>query len=213
MSSFEQSLGAEGGLVVSTGGYSGGMDYTQTPVVSQVHGLGVWTLGLVGRTAGPDSVLAMAVGILLVALVIYVLVFFVWGHVAAMSEGYKVSGTGSNNLGFYGSPSDNLKVSGFQDAGRIAQQRWEMRDTFQNSRDTPYFAESSNETLRREDRETEAMRALAKINQERQRRSTDGDVDPLPFGPFYKEWIKAHPLSTDKLESYTDFNPDELVAY
>ena len=48
--------------------------------------------------------------------------------------------------------------------------------------------------LSMENREREAVQALAKINQERLRRASEHDdgMSPLPWGPFWAEWQKTH---------------------
>lgn len=67
---------------------------------------------------------------------------------------------------------------------------------FVNSREGPYFPDATNRVLRMENREKEAVRALGKINQERQRRAaedTEGTA-ALAWGPFWKEWKSTHPV-------------------
>lgn len=64
--------------------------------------------------------------------------------------------------------------------------------TFMNNRDAPYFPDVTNDVLRREDMEAEAVRALAKINQERIRRAPPSDSAPLEWGPFWDEWRQTH---------------------
>jgi len=64
--------------------------------------------------------------------------------------------------------------------------------SFINSRDAPYFPDVTNDVLRREDMEAEAVRALAKINQERVRRAPPSDSAPLEWGPFWDEWRQTH---------------------
>jgi hypothetical protein len=64
--------------------------------------------------------------------------------------------------------------------------------TFMNNRDAPYFPDVTNDVLRREDMEAEAVRALAKINQERVRRAPPSDSAPLEWGPFWDEWRQTH---------------------
>ena len=65
-------------------------------------------------------------------------------------------------------------------------------------RDAPIFSEMPNDVVRREDREMEAVRALAAINQERLRRTASEDVvdpnAPLQWKPFWNEWQASHPL-------------------
>ena len=67
-----------------------------------------------------------------------------------------------------------------------------MLSTFMNNRDAPYFPDVTNDVLRREDMEAEAVRALAKINQERVRRAPPSDTAPLEWGPFWDEWRQTH---------------------
>ena len=78
---------------------------------------------------------------------------------------------------------------------------------FINSRHAPYFSDVTNDVLRREDTEAEAVRALAKINQERVRRAPPSDSAPLEWGPFWDEWKQTHgstDYTGDMLEGYTD---------
>lgn len=67
---------------------------------------------------------------------------------------------------------------------------------FVNSREGPYFPDVTNRVLRMENREKEAVRALGKINQERQRRAAEDTADTaaLAWGPFWKEWKSTHPV-------------------
>jgi hypothetical protein len=74
---------------------------------------------------------------------------------------------------------------------------WKARQSgFMNGREEPYFPNATNRVLGIENREKEAIRALGKINQERLRRSSEnaGGAPPLPWGPFWSEWKKTHPL-------------------
>jgi len=84
----------------------------------------------------------------------------------------------------YGNDSGGLRF-----AGESSQP---MLSTFMNNRDAPYFPDVTNDVLRREDMEAEAVRALAKINQERVRRATPSDNAPLEWGPFWDEWRQTH---------------------
>lgn len=75
-------------------------------------------------------------------------------------------------------------------------------ERFNTSRETPWFGEVSNRTLRVEDREAAARRALAKVNQERMRRQ---ELAPLSWAEFYEEWKRTHPI-----EGMSDY--DEKLA-
>jgi hypothetical protein len=67
------------------------------------------------------------------------------------------------------------------------------------TREPPIFQEVSVDTLRTEDREREAVAALAKINSERTRRRPDMEYDPLPWKPFWDDWKK------EKTDVYSGF--------
>ena len=85
----------------------------------------------------------------------------------------------------------------------------QLADGFINSREDPYFPEVANYTLGREDREHAAVRALGKINQERIRRAADAadDTKPLPWGPFWEEWKRTHPLDgAEGMSIHPDYN-------
>jgi hypothetical protein len=183
--SADQSFDAfQGGLVVATGG--GGF----SDPIGQLYNIGA-------------AYVANPLGALILVLCLLVFAFFAGliGWSTGYRSGYVVSGTGSNNLSFMSSPSDNLKVSGFQDSGRHAADRYaQMKSGFMNSRETPYFPDVTNRVLRMENREKEAMRALGKINQERLRRASEdtSSTTPLPWGTFWSEWKKTHPMDGEQ---------------
>ena len=114
-------------------------------------------------------------------------------------------------LRFFGEPSDNMKVSGFVDAGDKTKGLWKSRmEQFSGGREAPYFPNVTNRVLRTENREKNAVRALGKINQERMRRRGE---EPLPWGPFWDEWKKTHPLDDDMTEGYNNFRERDLLPY
>jgi hypothetical protein len=70
---------------------------------------------------------------------------------------------------------------------------------FFGSSDDPVYMDSPNSVVRSEDREREAVMALSKINQERQRRISAGEqVGPAtPWPTFWQEWQASRPLDGD----------------
>ena len=118
-------------------------------------------------------------------------------------------------LRFFAEPTDTLKVSGFTDAGARTKALWKSRqEPFSNSREPPYFPGASNRLIRVENREKEATRALAKINQERLRRrashiSDPTSTDPIPWGPFWQEWKNTHPLDGELKEGFASFRSSD----
>lgn len=70
---------------------------------------------------------------------------------------------------------------------------------FFGSSDDPVYMDSPNSVVRSEDREREAVMALSKINQERQRRISAGEqVGPATSWPvFWQEWQASRPLDVD----------------
>lgn len=76
-------------------------------------------------------------------------------------------------------------------------------DSFINSRESPYFPDVTNRVLQMENREKAAIRALGKINQERVRRAAVAEpagTKALPWGPFWSEWKRTHPMPGDGYE-------------
>ena len=123
--------------------------------------------------------------IMLLVIVLILLWWFGWfvGTISGMSDIRFVPGGLSDNLG--------------------------AKQSFMNNRDAPYFPDVTNDVLRREDMEAEAVRALAKINQERVRRAPPSDSAPLEWGPFWDEWRQTHG-STDYASNTEGFNIKEL---
>lgn len=110
-------------------------------------------------------------GYWVIGLIVVCLIFMIWGFTWLGISGY------ANHFG--GPPGLPFRGGG-------------QPSTFINSRDAPYFPDVTNDILKREDMEAEAVRALAKINQERVRRASPSDSDPLPWGPFWEEWKQTH---------------------
>lgn len=135
------------------------------------------------------------VGVFYALLVVILLIVIVIG-VYDKSSGYSVGLHRVNSgpaIRFVGQRSDE----GFRsESGRNTKKLWSSREPFSNSREVPYYPNASNRTLRAENREKEAVRALGKINQERMRRNKGKD-NPLPWGPFWNEWKKTHPLDAE----------------
>ena len=95
---------------------------------------------------------------------------------------------------FASSHSDH--ITNVSQADRAADYAEEVTSSFMNPRESPYFDGVTNRILRMENREKDAVRALGKINQERLRRAAEdtSSTTPLPWGPFWEEWKKTHPL-------------------
>jgi hypothetical protein len=89
-----------------------------------------------------------------------------------------------------GYPSDGMRIPGNLSYGG------NVKSSFLNSREAPYFPDVSNRILRIENREQEAIRAFNKINQTRVSRGGD-DSAPLPWGAFWSEWQATHSNDDD----------------
>ena len=72
-------------------------------------------------------------------------------------------------------------------------------EQFIGGRETPYFSDVTNRVLRLENREKEAIRALAKINQERLRRQAERPDATVPWDSHWAEWKRANPLGEEQL--------------
>ena len=128
------------------------------------------------------------------------------------------TGSGSNNLGFGSVFTGTNQKDSMTDSSRSGNFIMN-RDGFLNSREKPYYPDATNHTLRFENREKAAIRALGKINHERLRRS---DIDlnaPLKWEPFYAEWKKNHPIDGESRSvegmhgEPVGLDPNELVPY
>jgi len=104
--------------------------------------------------------------------------------------------------GYFDSESDSDSESeGFEsetddDLGEYGIEEHEF-ENFVNSREDPYFSTVSSRILSAENRQNNAIRALAKINQERLRRkavTTDKAKEPVPWDVFWPEWQRANEL-------------------
>lgn len=73
------------------------------------------------------------------------------------------------------------------------------RESFIGSRETPYFSDVTNRVLRLENREKEAIRALAKINQEKLRRQAERPDATVPWNSHWNEWKRSNPLGEEQL--------------
>lgn len=71
----------------------------------------------------------------------------------------------------------------------------------------PVYTEAPNNIVRSEDREREAVMALSKINQERQRRMATGEVlgPATSWDKFWPDWQSTHPQDGDGIVL-----PDEI---
>lgn len=72
-------------------------------------------------------------------------------------------------------------------------------EEFIGGRETPYFSDVTNRVLRLENREKDAIRALAKINQERLRRQAERPDATVPWDSHWAEWKRANPLGEEQL--------------
>jgi len=184
--SFDQSM--DGGLVVNTSGgnYSGGNQFTgflaAVPGATSVSQKFGWS---------PSS---GGVFVIVVVLIIIVMFFvLVTKDKFGQEEEFRnILTTGRAGIRFATSPSDN--VSRFSQEDRASDYASDVQSGFINAREPPYFPDVTNRVLRMENREKEAVRALGKINQERLRRASEDShhTNPLPWGPFWKEWKQTH---------------------
>ena len=153
------------------------------------------------------------VGGLMVVMVVMLLVAMQMGYVQCMmdqDDGF----TNKASLPFAGVRDDHFSN---EVVDNLLKRRHES--AFMNSREAPYYDSSPNRTVRMEDRERAAVRALAKINQERLRKSEaaaaleaaeTGVSAPLAWDAFWKEWKINNPLDGEDIsEGYQN----ELNAY
>jgi hypothetical protein len=208
--SFEQSL-SDGGLVVNArGGYNGGYSGGAVPTLQSVGTMFTGVPGvsaithMVGNT-GPT--ITIVIGVLLILLYMFLFTYLVYvGTAAACKKSGFSQFPGAGHPGaiqFAGSNSQiGLGVSGFAQEDRAREYAKQVSSGFMNSRETPYFPDVTNRVLRMENREKEAVRALGKINQERNRRAADdsSSTTALAWGPFWKEWKATHPMDGDITE-------------
>ena len=145
--------------------------------------------------------------------------------IVVVATGPTVSGF-SSTLRHLGAPSHGAyglndyelnstsKAEGFDGMRRDQHAASLMSEGFYGDRTAPHFANATNRVLNKEDRERGAVRALGKINQERLRRATadEDSTTPLPWGPFWSEWKKTHPM--DGEPGYEGFSAKkDLVPY
>lgn len=221
MASFGDSL--EGGLVVNTGGYSGGMVEVPSFIMDAANAV--------------TPPLFSGNGWIMLAYLIVMTFIIVWliiaaargGKLLGFRSGFGLSGSNSGlqtlnsgpNVRFFGRPSQpGLEYSeGFRtDADKTSDLYRQIRSPFINSREQPYFPDVTNRVLRMENREKEAVRALGKINQERLRRASvdSQSTTPLPWEAFWKEWKQTHPLDGEDIpEGMSNFERqmEELPIY
>jgi hypothetical protein len=182
MSAYDLLDSSVGGLVVNTGGYSGGG-----------QGSDVLAMFDFGNVVSEKLGVTHAVGGLIVVLVMMLIVFFLWNPIVSMYA----SLTGFENMHPHNLRSaighSQPSLERFSMADRPGD--WLARKSaFMNGREQPYFPDVTNRVLRMENREKEAVRALGKINQERLRRAAEdsSSTTPLPWGPFWDEWKQTH---------------------
>ncbi len=203
-----------GGLVISRGGYSGGA----LPGADLLTKLSDNTVGKLIALESASQKYWAGFGVLVAIFLIVVFMLHKGGVIKVrllMSEqeralhdaeiAAKIAAKTSE--GYMGSALAH--ASGRDDTGAEfmrtqfpSYSKLNRKSSFMNSREAPYFPDVTNRVLRMENREKEAVRALAKINQERLRRSA-GSVsnNPLQWGAFYDEWKKTHPLGSEGMRS------------
>jgi hypothetical protein len=176
MASLEHSLMHDGGLVVSSGGYDGGSWFTKA-------------CNSVSNTVSEHYVGILVATVVIIGLVLLIF-FLVSGYRSGYTQSQAYSSSGASGR-FMGTTSQIGLGNSTAD-----QDVWDSRDGFLSSREQPYFPDVTNRVLRMENREKEAVRSLGKINQERLRRSAEdsSSTTPMPWGPFWDEWKKTHPL-------------------
>lgn len=188
-----------GGLVVSTGGYSHSGGGTIASYLESA-----------GALVKKHPFVTAFVVLLIILFIMYLVGVFDkelgfrdhagsrLGHLSTRDDGYGEASETNMRLA-YGGVSEGFRD---QDAYNM------IKSGFVNSREAPYFPDVTARVMRMENREKEAIRALGKINQERQRRSTDNE--PLEWGPFWKEWKNNHPMGGE----VEGFNPTkDLIPY
>lgn len=165
-------------VVDREGGFYGGSEYESGNfVVKNIYKVGKTVVGFIHPASASGSSSNLVMGVgVLVVLALLYIVITFF-----LGQYYMYSG-------YMGSSFDSVKSD------------------FMNTRHAPYFPDVSNRVLRREDREHEAIRALAKINQERTRRTEGGsDSGPLAWGPFWQEWQLTRPND----DPYSEFADEE----
>jgi hypothetical protein len=176
------------GLVVGTGGYSGGNYINGGNMVTENFTM----VGMPLRNLMCNMLPEFVYGIITIALII-VCIFLLISYLT------KKEGMTDN-----GHPHTQRFEGGENSQTGMVKSMPHMLSSFTGSRETPPFAEVSNQVLRMENREKEAIRALGKINQERRRRASEetSSTDPLPWGPFWNEWKQTHGMDDDMTESF-----------
>jgi hypothetical protein len=115
-------------------------------------------------------------------------------HKSSFQVGFDKNGlnTSGASLRFMGEPTDNLKVSGFRDAGANTNERWKGRMTgqksgFLNSAREPSFSSVTDRELKIQDRQRSAIAALAKIKRQNNGRGP-------AWSTYWSQWKTDHPL-------------------
>ena len=145
----------------------------------------------------PKAKKALFVAFAVIAVVLLMLV--IWSLVKYVTGPVEKFGGHPNSQRFAGSKSDRDYFTLRPTDDRAAEYGADYNSRtsgFVNSREGPYFPDVTNRVLRMENREKEAVRALGKINQERQRRAAEDTAGTaaLAWGPFWKEWKSTHPI-------------------
>lgn len=195
----EESVHQNGGYVTT----KGGNDNVVTGTLSQVPGAAYMGQQWVGG--------------LMIVMIFMFLVAMQMGYVQCMME---------QDDGFENNPATarfytEKQSSGFANS-YLAEKLQKLNESaFMNSREAPYYDSPPNRTVQMEDRERAAVRALAKINQERLRKAeaaaaaeaaATGVSAPLAWDAFWKEWKVNHPLDGEDIpDGYQ--NDDGLRLY
>lgn len=185
---------------ISDGGYvttKGGNENVVTGTLAQVPGAGYMGQQWVGG--------------LMIVLIMMFFVSMQMGYVQCMmdqDDGFVNDGHPSDVRfgGVHGQPS----LSGF--TNDYLKDRYARQSSFINTREVPYFNSAPNRDVAMEDRERAAVRKLASINRERQRKldaaaaadaAAAGVSPPLAWGPFWKEWKENNQLDGEDTEGYS----------
>jgi hypothetical protein len=179
----------DGGIVVNSGGYSGGSNWSDYPSYVKEYAM-----------SNPYTFSIIVVSIVIIIMILSGLVG--WG----IAESYTSSDDHPNGIRFKALNSDN-----FSQSDRPSD--YNMNSSgFVNSREAPYFPDVTNRVLRMENREKEAVRALGKINSERQRRAVEdsSDNNTLEWGPFWKEWKATHPMDGEEASGFSNDFEEKL---
>lgn len=152
------------------------------------------------------SPILATIGVIVVLALLVLFVCWVSG-VISKKDNFDVYGQAAR---FQTIPSDNVSGDTHLDKDAVEWQQLYYNggvegmipgreDAFIGNRETPYFSDVTNRVLRLENREKEAIRALAKINQERLRRQAERPDATVPWDSHWADWKRANPLGEEQL--------------